>query len=136
RLACLSYLPGSHRLVGAVTDHSIHYEPTKEDQADHSLLLRNTAIAMAFAPDGSLGAALDDVHTIRFWDGKLKNLIEGSLQVPGKPRAIAFSEDSKSFHVLMEDGHYISRSIDMPRMRAEGCRLAETDRSKCEEASK
>jgi hypothetical protein len=79
---------------------------------------------LSFAPDGKIGAFLNETNGIRFisspefWDG-----VSGTLQMPGHPRSIGFSADGKTFQVLMNDGHAFSWPIDVASMHESACSL-------------
>jgi WD40 repeat protein len=145
----VAFLPSGHTLVTgdllpghAISVWDLDHPGIREGQ----IQMRNTPTAMAIAPDGSLGAALDEMNTIRFWDLVSRTIIGGALQMPGgtrsvtfptnsngfsggvlqlpgSPRNIAFSADGRTFYALSGGGSMLSWSIDMGRMRDEACRL-------------
>jgi WD40 repeat protein len=119
-IRCLAFTP---TLIVAGEDHNVQSWRLKDREPDNKHA-RVTPVALSFAPDGKIGAFLNETNGIRFisspefWDG-----VSGTLQMPGHPRSIGFSADGKTFQVLMNDGHAFSWPIDVASMHESACSL-------------
>ncbi|HKA02632.1 MAG TPA: WD40 repeat domain-containing protein [Candidatus Solibacter sp.] len=107
----------------ACEDHALeawlYSAPAKESRYDR---IRFSPIAMTVSPDGRIAAWLDETNSIRMNDQD-RDFGSTALQMPGLPRLIGFSDDGRTFQVLMEDGSVRSWPIDIPGMHQSACRL-------------
>jgi len=105
----------------ACEDHALeawwYAEEKKEDRYDR---IRFSPISMTVSPDGKIAAWLDDTNNIRMNDQD-RDFGNAALQMPGRPRAIGFSQDGQRFQVLMEDGSARSWPIDIASMHRSAC---------------
>lgn len=118
----LAFSPDGKTLASGHDDNRIRFQDLQGNALGAPAVVLNTPEALAYSQDGRWLAALDEANLITFHDPRTHAQRGASIALPSPPLAIAFSDDSREFQVLMPGG-LLTFAIDPAGLHAAACRL-------------